>query len=257
MNQKHSLISTIGATNQINSWIGRPFLPSDISDLLLWFESIDYLSQDSSNIVNCWVNRKIDYSAIQSIVADQGLLVSNGLGTKDVLRFDGSNDHYDLPNSALPTGYFTILIACKKTANNSAAFILGRAYNLGAIYIQIMADNHVTNPGALRLVVEGISLYSANSVSGSWNLFTLKGASTGMSIRINGSADNSNANNNPVLNYSALDRATIGVFKDTSNNIATPFVGDIACIYSYNRALAAEEITLVENYIKTIYPSLP
>ena len=100
------------------------FSPIEVSTMKLWLDAADSSTiTHNSNAVSQWRDRSGNsYQANQSTAASQPTLTNNGLNSKAVVTFDGSNDHITSTGLNVSQSYSIFLVA--KTNNNTS----GRDY---------------------------------------------------------------------------------------------------------------------------------
>ena len=100
------------------------FSPSEVSSMKLWLDAADSSTiTHNSNAVSQWRDKSGNsYQANQSTAASQPTLTNNGLNSKAVVTFDGSNDHITSTGLNVSQSYSIFLVA--KTNNNTS----GRDY---------------------------------------------------------------------------------------------------------------------------------
>lgn len=129
---------------------------------------------------------------------------------------------------------------CKWQTSNTSTYRLGDEVN-----------NNGTNNGQIRLDFRGINLRSTVSVVNTQTLYTGMATATQMSIRLNGSTNNT-ATVSATFAPSGTARLSLGNENEAGAD-AYPTTIDIAEFILYNRALTALERNQVESYLAIKY----
>lgn len=172
--------------------------------------------------------------------------VLNGI---PAIRFDGTNDSFDLPSGEILNTPITIFVVKRNNGNQSDKYIIARRSTSDSL-----------GPNGIVALNSNVSYCASSSVS--WNSLnytsTLKNeilsfscSSTTTKIRLNKSSWNSRNTATTMINQPTMP-AAIGRnagFAVGSN----AFNGDIFEIIIYNRALNEEEVTSVEQYLSKKY----
>jgi len=208
-------------------------IPSDLSSLLLWYDAND-LTISPGN-VTLWKDKSgNDYDLLQPTASNQPIKISNALGDKSIIRFDGG----DFMTSAFGSNY----------------------NNPGTIFIL-----YKTVSSANQYLFDGLTSFNSMSLR---NGNTVQAYIDGSLISYNKTYPSGFTINALVINISNSMLKENGVIKTTGNLTSNSFeginlgryygggggfYGDIAEFIYYNRALTTSEIEDVESYLRHKY----
>src|SRR5690554_4385969 len=208
-------------------------IPSDLSSLLLWYDAND-LTISPGN-VPLWKDKSgNDYDLLQPTASNQPIKISNALGDKSIIRFDGG----DFMTSAFGSNY----------------------NNPGTIFIL-----YKTVSSANQYLFDGLTSFNSMSLR---NGNTVQAYIDGSLISYNKTYPSGFTINALVINISNSMLKENGVIKTTGNLTSNSFeginlgryygggggfYGDIAEFIYYNRALTTSEIEDVESYLRHKY----
>lgn len=229
--------------------------PRKPGNLKLWLDATRITGLNDGDAITTWSDASGNGNdATQSVVARKPIYKVNIRNGKPVVRFSAASSQWmAIDNSALPTQDFTVLIVYNATSTTVQKALIGRAYNFGALYMSVVANNDGTNPSKLRLVVDDLNSYSTSGADGAWVIGVGRYDSAENKIYLNGANEDTDANAAGAVSYNANDAATIGALRNTANATASPFDGDIAEILVYGAALSDASRRRLENYVGKKY----
>jgi len=228
--------------------------PDEISDLLLWLDAVQIFFNNDSALSVFADQSENSMDALQSTEAYKPLFKQGGIIGLNSVYFDGSNDYFKITNELLNfgTANFTIGIVFKYIdTGNSYPVLLSNtsSWSSGAITISI---DHAWSAGkvgvTLRDYSSGAPFMSSTSLLQNTNYFVIfmrSGNSFSMYL------DNTLVASNTFtgsINYDLGTGMAIGGGNwDGSNSY---FKGYLPELIIYNKALSAEEISYLWQYIQ-------
>jgi hypothetical protein len=228
---------------------GVLWTPAQISTAL-WLDAADASTITTvSGAVSQWNDKSGNgRNASQATATNRPALTANGQNSLNVLTFDGVNDWLLLPDSTNPSGANAVFAACKPNHVNVGCFIIGRAYYWGSWSIISTATG-----AGVRYTIgrSGIDEAASNVSSLSNNtdkIFTGVYNNANVQLSVNGgSFTNTSYTQNPT--YDGRDSTTIGVARNTSNDIASPLAGPLYEIIVLHSAPSQSTIDRVQGYL--------
>lgn len=243
--------ATSGILNRRGFFGGKIFSPSSIAGLQLWLDATTGLfdatsggnpvTADGSSVARWEDQSGSGYHVTQATLANRPLLKTAIRNSKNVIRFDGSND---------------ILVSANIPDNNLltlTAFVVANPIGLGGGNAGRMFERGTGVVNFFMYFGTGISMIGGGSQViggsapiGSFYLFGARlsgvgGATT--TLRINKSivatGDTASAPNTANTTYQIGNRT----------DLARTWNGDIAELIIYNQALTTEQIDSVETYL--------
>lgn len=221
-----------------------PFSPDDISGLQLWLDSSDSstITLSGSN-VSQWNDKSSNgWSVSQGTSLQQPALISSGLNSKDVIRFDGSND--SLINAS---------ITPVSGSTNRTIFAVSNYTGTGVLYNAYFGTTQ-SNGRVLGVSNEiAVRIYGGNRV---WTTgvdsthctttIMLDGTTpSNLSAWKDGSPLSVSSTANQTIN------TTAGVYIGKSVTNTSYWNGDIAEVLVYDSALSTSDRESVESYLST------
>jgi hypothetical protein len=229
--------------------------PGGVENVSLWLRGNGGI-RATSGAVSQWDDFSgLGHNATQATSVNQPLLVDNALNGLPVLRFDGTNDHLNLPSAAIEgANEFTFLIVFNRNGNsgpwqrlwefgdggdrrfsyvtpeNGTGVPQFTLYDLDGATTEIRGAEAISSTGGQLLTLRW-------PVSGSGSLYT-NGGETGTGPVYLSPATLG------TINFHALGKA-VGGFDN--------FNGDIAEVILYPTALSDAERTHVELYLRDKY----
>ena len=232
-------------------------LPIPSTNLQHWFKADAGISKDANNLVTQWQDQSLNQGkAIQNSSSSQPLWVDNILNTKPVVRFDGSNDIFQVFQNngttpvTSPAGLeFTFFIAIKATTPVSAIRYQGSGSCLAYPYnFQGVANGFIacSDGGPSAGIPHGLSASEFNIGTARYKANTTNGMQTfanGLLVGQRNSANISSIGSDPLGFGGCLSGCGVPEF----------FGGDIAEIIIYDRAVTNAERLEVEAYLADKY----
>jgi hypothetical protein len=205
--------------------------------------------------------------ATQGTSGSRPLRKTSVQGSKDVLRFDGSNDSLSIPSSTetfkfLHSADSTVFVVLTRSTTDNSAIIDNCDDGSSAVGFSLrFLDGSGTSDVLVHRIRRGVSATSALSnvsangfMSSGWSMLSLVGrpgnatASNRSSMRRNsGTAVTNNTDTNAVSTSNAANDLSIGRFVTSPS--ANTHGGDIAEIIIYDSALSDTDRGLVESYL--------
>ncbi len=229
-------------------------IPS-IKDLQLWLETSsersfnDAEEQDATDIT-IWYDNNIQSTnknnALPPAVVNRPKFYENVFnGAIPGIRFDGVNDYLTFDGSSLINNSYTfIVVEQRRSTGNNNFFIGGTAGNFHLGYF----NNTTIRVGQYGVAGVNFFDYSVPAyTSPSPIIHTFMHSNVdGKKYWLNGgnTPEASSSNNSPLIAY-------VPVIGQTENNLF--YVGDIAEIIIFSRALKTEERQSIENYLSKKY----
>src|SRR5690554_517141 len=207
--------------------------PSDISDLLLWYDASDLTV--SPGYLSSWNDKSgNNHDLLQPSSNNQPLKINNVIGDKSIVRFDGN----DFMVSNFGTSYSnpgTIFILYK-TISSANQYLFDGLSSFNTIRLR--------SGNTIQAVTITTGINYIKNYPFDYNINTLVINGSNSAIRENGSIKVSG--NLPSNSFEGL---TMGAYYGGGGNLS----GDIAEYIYYNRALTISEIEDVENYLRHKY----
>jgi hypothetical protein len=198
----------------------------------LWLQADKGVVQDASNRVSSWADQSGNgANATQAVVASQPIWVDDVVGGHPVLRFDGSNDFVQFPalNQAIRTVFW--VVAESDTATASYRSLLGHGS------FRDFEGDYGT-PGAI------------------WRNGIASSRVTGGQTRVNGVPVDGGVTPRPremaVISLVTTDVTSADRF-GTNPMAGSAWWGDLAELIVFDRALGADEVRTVEQYLMSKY----
>ena len=243
--------------------IPRTFLPSNIAGLQLWLDATTGLFDATSGgnpvttdgaTVARWEDQSgSGYHVTQATLANRPVLKTGIRNSKNVVRFDGSNDGLVsaniVENNLSAMTCFVVSYIAGFGGNN-----LGRYFDRGNKRMWLSNGSRSTN----QLIVHNVTALNqlghetalSSIATGNWYLSSGRwdgGTSylTNVSQRLNRSA--STRGNSQTFELASVANTTFIIGNRT--DLARAFNGDISELIIYNQALTTEQIDSVEGYL--------
>lgn len=241
------------------------FSPTDISGLLLWLDASDsstlYDATSGGSLVAAdgTIGRWEDKSgnnrhATQSTIASRPIRKTSIQAGKDVVRFDGSNDFFNISSLNGLANSYTFFGVAKRASVNSNFCFAGVAQAGGSNYFPAFAriraseNTYVLAANGGAPEEDNHSTYSTSNAFGStsWFQATQMSSPSSASLRLNETSlsplATSNAGQSNNFTAIGMSGGDAGVQGFTNS--------DFAEILYYNSVLSNENIQLVESYLK-------
>jgi hypothetical protein len=218
--------------------------------------------------VGYWKDLLNGYPLTQTTNNNRPLYLTSGINSRPALSFDGTNDNLNATSGAVldavrNTGGFTAFVACRLggPTNNVSATFLSRNGSAAQSRINIGSNGSGNGNsfflGGRRL--EADSVTNATSTSGA--------ATPNTTFVLAAVADYSNSDGylyiNGALNATNTDWLTAGTTPDSASAAVSvgglpdgatqQFLGQIAQVLWYKRALSASEVLFVSRWLGRIY----
>lgn len=232
-----------------------PFSPADISGLQLWLDATTGLydattggspvTTDGSAVARWEDQSGNGYHVTQSIVNSQPTLQTAELNSKNVIRFDGSNDFLSSSSNFSITGSSerTIIIVHKRVDATIRYPISWGNSNATGYFCSLSTEYYLR----FQATTKG---YTNQGANGTWSLVSVIGAGSTLNdydVYFDGLIATANATNNTgfTLNTQSTPVA-IGKNAAISASFAN---GDTAEILVYDSALSTADREAVEAYL--------
>jgi hypothetical protein len=232
-----------GYSNEASVTTTSAGAPLPLTDLRLWLKADGLLArQGTNNLARTWFDQSgYTNDATQPTIASQPLWVDNAINGLPVVRFDGVNDNFPLPNVLNGTTQSEVFIVLKAAADMPVAdkslWFFG-APNSGGRY-----------PAADGTITEGYGSSILRNIGNptqpldQYHLFNVAGAANYWSARINGEVQSQAYANT----YSVWTTPSLGYGQSLY------FAGDMAEVMIFNRVLSSSERETVEGYLSLKY----
>lgn len=226
---------------------GSSFSPSQISGLALWLDASDTSTiTHSGGSVSQWDDKSGNgYHATQGTVPAQPATGSATLNSRNVIRFDGTDDRLTLPSGtySIPNGDVTMFLVYRNTANNTNRQPVNAqdGGNNRFRFIRISGTSFGATHGDLSTAASSVATTS-ETTDGHIAMLVSPDNSTNLRVYREG-------------NLLVGSNAPRGVFTATSFTVGSqtgstnPWDGDIGEIIIYTRVLSSSEKNQVGNYL--------
>jgi hypothetical protein len=227
--------------------------PLSLSGLQLWLDAsdattlFDATSGGSLVAADGGVARWEDKSgntrhATQATSANRPLRKTSVQGSKDVLRFDGSNDFFSL-SAVTTTSSYTSFFVFRRTSAGIHSVSLGPATANGNYAAWWFSDNFVYESS--NSVNDFTTHGSANTSTGAFALVTTRTGTNSIATRRNGSTLATVTSGAGVTNPASGSWTAVG----RASNSPITHNGDMCEVILYDSALSDANRALVENYL--------
>jgi hypothetical protein len=262
------------ATNPlpVNMERRRLFNPSRISGLQLWLDATKGLfdatsggnpvTTDGSTVARWEDQSGSGYHVTQSTSANRPVLKTGVQNNKNIIRFDGVDDHLFMLNAFVySSGASTVFCVVSQTPSSppsaNRALISERNSITSTPNNYIVIGTGMSDATRLRISMRD-NLNRNISFGGSTSLQTASGTAFNSSYQLLGTVDtgsnmalyinkSSSVNSNYTRSTLTLDTFTVGASRGSSTSFF--FACDLAEIIIYNSALSTSNRQLVENYL--------
>jgi len=248
--------SVLSSTNRIkveqylqNKWgISSGFLPTQISGIQLWLDSSDSgtLFQDTSGTipvvndgdpVGLWRDKSGNAKhATQSTNANRPLFKTSVQNSKNVLRFDGSNDGMAGSDTGFSTTTSTVFVICKSAIAGTDNYPFMFGTDAATQLVGLTTYNN-----QMQITQYGASTFVAFTTN-AWNVIYFTKSSNNWTMNLNGTSASTTMTTSTVLS------GNYGIGFNRSGNRAF-FNGDIAEVILYNSVLSTSQIQQVQAYL--------
>ena len=219
--------------------------PLPLADLGLWLKS-DSGTRARGGSLDFWQDQSgRGHSVVQPAAAAQPQLISDGLGSRPTLRFDGAAQYLDVPafmSARTQAEAFVVLrVATARLTTDGSVWGLGQSPDHGARY--------PTSQGQLQDDFASTATYFLESVStllDQFHLYNVASQQDCWMAWINGALAAERAGNT----YAAPDNPTLGA---SLQGTPSYFGGDIAEVMIFDRVLTTEERDSVGGYLSQRY----
>lgn len=202
----------------LNSGAVAVISPTDIAGLAFWLKA-DSLVLTNADPVTTWADSSGNArDAAQATVANKPLYITNVVGGKPVVRFDGINDHLITPSIAAMAATTVFLVVKNANATSSYAFIMG-------------ADNNAI-----------ISEF----VAGKWEYYITPRTQIG----------NTSTTAFQIIKTNVGSSSLGTWFVGSASAAGNPIAADIAEIIVYNSVLSAGNESSVTAYLQNKYGAI-
>jgi hypothetical protein len=208
-----------------------------LSNLSLWLKA-DAQGWTNGTQMNKWPDISDGRNdATQPTASEQPTLVTNAANGEPIVRFNGVNDFFYLPNFLSGTTQGEMFVVLKAASDPPAS-------NQSAMRLGPYGDEY---PAADGTISEDFGTISARNLGhplqplNQYNVYNVQ-ADSNWTARLNGTTLLASTNNQ----FAASGSPLLG-------SAAYPFAGDIAEIMVFNRTLTPGERTSVQNYLNQRY----
>ncbi len=221
--------------------------PRNISGLSLWLDATDRTTLETANgAVTKWKDRSGSrHHAIQATPSLRPTLVTSGLAGLNTIRFDGTDDHLQIPYSLLlnPNTMSLFVVALNRSAGGSAQAVLASRSSATSGGYQLLLDSANTvkfGAGNLTTPITG-PVVSTNTAA------VLSSVLDGTSYRLfNGHVIQGRITDSFQANSTTPLRLGAGASEGAVSSFLN---GDIGEVLLYNRALTEIERQSVIAYL--------
>lgn len=222
--------------------------PIDIGDLILWLSSDSVLLNGIG--VETWYDKSgSNNHATQSNATNMPNFIAsvNQLNSFSSIQFDGTNDFFELPNTAMPIQNHTVYVLAKSNNDISNKTLYARAYTTSGYFIRVNSSTNFT--------INNVSNTSTISINDN-NYKLLRFDYNGTQMRTYINTILSGSINHPTpgpIVYNVNDAASIGALRGTSSGTAWFHNGEIVEIMVFSKLLNDTESSLINNYFRSKY----
>jgi hypothetical protein len=222
------------------------FSPTDISDLICWYDASSGITKDGSDLVSKWENKEgtSGRDLVQATASDKPTFLSDGGSTSEnpAVDFTGGSimqiDYGESFNQA-----YTMCSACYVPANDSNERILFDGGETGATPGSLRAYfGKMDSANAFRIRTDTNVNFTQSGIVGTWIYVIILYDGADSYVRMNGSEV---ATGNPGTD--ALQPLTLGQFIDGSS--AQSWNEPIMHFLIYDKELDADEIEDIESWL--------
>lgn len=231
-----------------------PFSPADISGLQLWLDATTGLydattggspvTTDGSAVARWEDQSGNGYHVTQSTVNSQPTLQTGELNSKNVIRFDGSNDFLLSSSNFSITGASerTIIIIHKRTDSGTRYLINWGAITATGYLCSLSTEYHLRFNGTTKG-------YTNQGANGAWSMVSVIGGGSTLNdydVYFDGSLATANVNTNGAT----LNTQATPVYVGRLSAFGFGYTyGDTAEILVYDSALSTADREAVEAYL--------
>jgi hypothetical protein len=215
------------------------FSPLDIPGCVIWLEADRGITKDETNLVSAWVNYgSLGGSATQSVSGTRPLYTPNSWQGHPTIGFNktGLDISYLQPND------MTAIFVMQRTgADASYSLVMNRNGTHYCLYTFASRQPGIYSGASPSQVVVATSITSLSVVRYRWTL-----SPNLMIAAVNGGAEVSATGTTVRETFT-----TIGYYAPDKN--VQPFVGNMAAIVMYGRALSITEFQRIERHFGSKY----
>jgi hypothetical protein len=231
---------------------GGEFNPATISGLQLWLDAADsatlFDSTSGGNLVtndNASVARWADKSgnsrhALQSTANSRPVLKTGLKNGKNILRFDGANDFFDIYSMEIPQPY-TIFAAF--IFRNNGSYLFDKTNGTNRVAIGWNASGTSSDNGKVFYYASGSSVPQDSQNSASTGLI--------LSTLFNGELSFMRKNGAQILSGNGGTTSIESLRFGTSFALSAPLNGDLYEVLVYNSILTQTQFQSVETYLNS------
>jgi prepilin-type N-terminal cleavage/methylation domain-containing protein len=259
--QGFSLVKNFRLQNAVNLTKSSPV--NSITNLVGWYEtsleeSFDYDESEDDSSISSWndlnTQSSLKRNAVQVTSANQPLYKNNVFnGALPAVRFDGSNDFLNFDGSPLIGSDYTIFVVEQRRGDGGTlnCFIAGTTRSSSQnLHMGYRGSTTVT------LAHYGSDLSYSNAVtaysSPQPRIFTFRlNSSIGKEIWLNGGTTPDSSTSSQTSHITSYGGSAFGRSVNSSSTFY--YIGDLAEIIIYNRALKNEERQSIETYLSKKY----
>jgi probable HAF family extracellular repeat protein len=237
-----------GGTVSAPVYITNTFTATNLAGARLWLHAAAGLTTNASGQISVWADQSGNgNNATQNTANNQPLWVANAINGRPVVRFDGVNDSFALPNFLAGTvTQAEVYVVVKATADVPAT--TRSLWRLGA-----SGSGSVTYPSTAGTIGEDFGSTGLKSIGDpaqpldQYHLYNVSARVGEWVARFNGVVQHSTTNN-PTVNF--WNPPTLGA-------ASFFFSGDVAEMIIYNRPLAVQERDTISGYLQHRYGFRP
>lgn len=210
------------------------FSPTDIAGLVLWVHG----DTETAGALASWMDQSGNANHLtQAVGAAQPMVVASVIDGHNVVRFDGINDFLESPSVTLSIRTEFFVIKKNGAAGNSYHGIISQAMgDFYQLYVPSTFNSYI-----------GVNRDHLTTFDSSFTLIRRVISASSVNVFKNGVAGTAGSHSGGSLSSLMY----VGAFPGNGYSNA-----DIAEIIIYNTDLSASDITDVEDYLNTKYPSM-
>jgi hypothetical protein len=217
------------------------FAPSDLASLTAWFDGDEFTGTPDTTQIATWTDQEGANDATQGTAASRPTVDATGLNSMAVVDFDGSADHFVLPDfvSAYTSGsaFFVANRDVDPAAGGGSAGAVLGFFGTGSEPHYPFTDGVIyENFGStVRKTVGNVATSLAT-----WHIGNFNSAANAWSFFMNGTSEFSTGTNTVAFSTGPI----IG-----SNNLTAFWPGKVAEILIFNAVLSQSDREKVEGYL--------
>ena len=237
---------------------GKTFSPADISGLVLWIDAAKSANTlNEGNIAQVNDRSLAGNHVTQGAEVNQPEFIANGGGNRAAIRFDGTNDYLEIPNSdgsLAGQAAFTIALVFKGVGTTGTTRNLMKSKRTTSLYVNNLLRFNPDNKLWFYVFVNN----SATSITSTSNAAITDANphvvictfnATANTMFLDGVAQTAAGSNAGGL---AASTSTESIYLGTDNRTGTPadfYAGDIEQLLIYNQSLSVSRVNSLSKYL--------